>query len=160
MQNTFKSIMAENVKESVKIKNNLRRRIPQRSKFMEKTRLTFFLLSILKVVPLKWSAKKQAFQRLLSIYSWQWIVFIASILIVSIECSFVLFRMFQTAILNWPISKNKDALRGTLSLFSQLSSRAVTLICSVIVLPTRDNANFVNQLIAIRRRGMNGRNCL
>ena len=146
--------MAEAIEENVKMKQNLRLKIPQRSNFMEQTRLTFSLLSILKVVPMKWNAKKQVFQLLPSYYSAQWITFIASFLIVSIECSFVTFRMFQTAILNWPISKNKDALRDILSLFSQLSTRAVTMIANIIVLSTKDMVSFVNQMIAIRRAGI------
>ena len=148
--------MAEEIQENVKIKQSLRLRMPQKSKFMEQTRLTFSLLSLLKVVPMKWNSKKQLFQLVPSIYSWHWLIFIVSFLAVSIECSFVIFRMFQTAILNWPLSKNKDALREILSLFSQLSTRSVTMIGSIIALSARGTANFVNQLIAIRRAGMYG----
>ena len=147
-------MMAEAIEVGIKMKQNGILKIPQRSNFMEQTRLTFSLLSVLKVVPMKWNSKKQLFQLLPSIYSWQWIIFIVSFLVISIEYSFLFFRMFQTAILNWPISQNKDALREILSLFSQLSTRSATMMANIMVLSTSDMTDFVNQIIAIRRAGM------
>ena len=147
------------IAESITRREYVRQRMPKAKaddskKFMKHTRLTYSLVSALNVLPMRWNAEKEVFEVLPKIFSWQYILFIVSFLAMVIDIGFIIFRLFQTTILNWPIKENKDAFRTVLSLLSQLSTRAVALASSITALPPRPQAFYINHILAIRRAGI------